>query len=141
MTGQGKLDANRPLFFRRRTIVYHKGQNRIRQSAVRQGDSKYLRTYKRDASGLTEEYEGVLYNLKDDLAETKDLAQSKPEKLQELKKGLEDWEAEMAETAAVFPTKKKTDLRGNENDSEMAAFSRSRCCNAWMLNRGSGEQY
>ena len=106
VTGEGEVDANRPLFFCRRTIVYLKGENGIRQSAVRQGDWKYLRTYKRDASGLTEEYEGVLYNPKDDLGETKDLAQSNPEKLQELERMLADWEAEMAETAAVFPSKK-----------------------------------
>jgi len=100
LTGQGELDANRPLFFRRRTVVYWKGQNRIRQSAVRQGDWKYLRTYR------GEKYEETLYNLKDDLGETKDLAQSNPEKLHELEKMLADWEAEMAETAAVFPAKK-----------------------------------
>jgi len=106
LTGEGELDADRPLFFRRRTIKYHKGENSIRQSAVRQGDWKYLRTYQRGPSGLTQEYEEALYNLKDDLAETKDLAQSNPEKLQELEKMLADWEAEMAETAAVFPAKK-----------------------------------
>ena len=106
LTGAGELNANRPLFFRRRTIVYWKGQNAIRQSAVRQGDWKYLRTYKRRPGGLTQEYEEALYNLADDLGETKDLAKANREKLQELEKMLAGWEAEMAETAAVFPTKK-----------------------------------
>jgi arylsulfatase A-like enzyme len=100
LTGEEELDANRPLFFRRRSIVYWKGQNAIRQSAVRQGDWKYLRTYRGD------KYQEALYNLEDDLAESVNLANSNPEKLQELQKRLNDWEAEMAETAAVFPVKK-----------------------------------
>ena len=48
----------------------------------------------------------IVLILADDLGETKDLAGSNPERLQELKKGLAGWEAEMAKTAAVFPAKK-----------------------------------
>ena len=65
-----------------------------------------MRTYQRGAAGQAQEYKDALYNLKDDLAESKNLARANPEKLQELQKRLNDWEAEMAETAAVFPTKK-----------------------------------
>jgi len=45
VSGTSKLDANRPLFFRRRQIRVRQNQNVIRQSAFRQGDWKYLRTY------------------------------------------------------------------------------------------------
>lgn len=96
LSGTGELDAERPLFFRRRTVVYWKGENMIRQSAVRQGDWKVLRTYKYG----TDEYREDLFNLADDLAESKNLAHSNPEKLQQLQKMLDGWEDEMAETAA-----------------------------------------
>jgi len=102
LTGKGKLDADRPLCFRRRKIKYSKGQNEISQSAVRLGDWKVLRTYQPG----TEKYKETLYNLADDLAESKDVARANPEKLQELQKMLNDWEANMSETAAVFPAEK-----------------------------------
>jgi arylsulfatase A-like enzyme len=107
LTGKAELNANRPLFFRRRTISLRKDQNVIRQSAVRQGDWKYLRTYsKRDSSKFT----ASLYNLKDDIAEEKNLSASSPEKLKALGNLLDEWELEMSKTAAPFapaPPKKK----------------------------------
>jgi hypothetical protein len=44
-TGKAELPADRPLFFRRRRVPVRQNQNAIRQSAVRQGDWKYLKTY------------------------------------------------------------------------------------------------
>ena len=99
LAGKTELSADRPLFFRRRNIKAHANQNVIRQSAVRQGDWKYLRTYNmRDNA----RFKAALYNLNDDIAEQKDLAASNPTKLKELGDLLEQWEAEMNKTAIPF---------------------------------------
>ncbi len=101
LTGKAKLQADRPIFFRRRNVVAWKGQNVIRQSAVRQGEWKYLRTYNiRDNS----KFAAALYNLNDDIAEENNLTSSHPEKIKELIDLLEQWELEMSKTAAPFPT-------------------------------------
>jgi len=107
LTGKEKLDAERPIFFRRRKVVAWKGENSIRQSAVRQGDWKYLRSYKLLGGGVysPDKYSEALYNLKDDIAEKNSLAESNPEKLKALCGLLEKWEADMAKTALPFPTK------------------------------------
>ena len=99
LTGNGELSADRPLFFRRRKVVAWQGVNYIRQSAVRKGDWKYLRTYKPVGS---DKYKAALYNLNDGIAEENDLAASYPEKLKAMSNLLEQWEAEMAETAEPF---------------------------------------
>ena len=52
LTGKRELAADRPLFFRRRVVSVRAGQNSIRQSAVRQGDWKYLRSYKFLGNGV-----------------------------------------------------------------------------------------
>jgi N-acetylgalactosamine-6-sulfatase len=99
LTGKAKLPVDRPLFFRRRTVKVRANQNDIRQSAVRQGEWKYLRTYsKRDNS----KFAAALYNLKDDIAEENDLAASNPEMLNAMSDLLEKWEAEMSKTAIPF---------------------------------------
>jgi len=95
------LTADRPLFFRRRTVKVRANQNDIRQSAVRQGDWKYLRTYsKRDNTKFT----AALYNLGDDIAEEIDLSASQKDKLQALSDQLDGWESEMSKTAIPFGT-------------------------------------
>jgi arylsulfatase A-like enzyme len=101
LTGKAELKADRPLFFRR---CKHQS---IRQSAVRQGDWKYLRSYKHLGGGMfsPDKYTEALYNLKDDIAEENNLAETNPEKLKALRELLEKWEAEMATTALPFPTK------------------------------------
>jgi arylsulfatase A-like enzyme len=107
LTGKAKLKTDRPLFFRRRTVVAWKGQNAIRQSAVRQGDWKYLRTYKPRG---TDRYQSALYQLSEDIAEENDLATTNPEKLEALSDLLDQWESEMSKTAIPFvtaPRKKK----------------------------------
>ncbi len=99
LTGESELAPDRPLFFRRRNIKVHANQNDIRQSAVRQGDWKYLRTYKGQSK---RKFTAALYNLKDDLAEEKNVKGSHPEKLQALSDLLDQWEAEMSKTAIPF---------------------------------------
>ena len=100
LIGEAQLQADRPLFFRRRNVVTWKGINLIRQSAVRVGDWKLLRTYNmRDNA----KYKTTLYNLKTDLEEQDDLSVSNPEKAKALSDLLDQWEKEMSETAAPFP--------------------------------------
>ena len=101
--GRSELAYDRPQFFRRRTVKVRSNQNQIRQSAVRQGDWKYLRTYK---TGDSDKYNSFLFNLKDDIGETRNLATERPEKVKALAKLLAQWEAEMAETAAPFAQSK-----------------------------------
>ena len=96
LKGERELPSNRPFFFRR----FKSAKGSYQQSAVRQGDWKYLRSY-----GGPEKYTEALYNLRSDIGETKDLARSAPEKLNALRRLLEKWELEMSKTAA--PTKKK----------------------------------
>ncbi len=108
MTGENALADDRPLFFRRRRVVSWKGENAIRQSAVRQGDWKLLRTYnQRDNS----KFKTALYHLKEDVAEEKDLAVAHPGKAKTLGQLLDQWEADTAKTAAPFeinaPVKRK----------------------------------
>jgi N-acetylgalactosamine-6-sulfatase len=101
LTGKAELEADRPLFFRR---CKHSS---IRQSAVRQGEWKYLRSYKHIGGGkFSEEYKEALHNLKDDIAEENNFAETNPEKLKALSDLLEQWEAEMRKTAAPFPSSK-----------------------------------
>lgn len=99
LTGEAKLPADRPLFFRRRNVTVWKNQNLIRQSAVRQGDWKYLRTYNMKDNS---KFSTALYNLKDDVAEEKNLAESHPEKMGSLSNLLDEWEAKTSETAIPF---------------------------------------
>jgi len=103
LTGKAELEPDRPLFFRRTK------RQTIRQSAVRIGDWKYLRSYKPvRGRGFSDEYREALYNLKDDIAEEKNLAVSDPEKLKALSDLLDQWELEMSKTAAPFPSSKAT---------------------------------
>ena len=79
-------------------------QNHVRQSAVRQGDWKYLRTYKPVGS---DKYQAVLYNLKKDLGETNDLAAKNPAKTKVLSDLLDQWEKQMSKTAEPMPAPSK----------------------------------
>ena len=72
--------------------------NYIRQSAIRQGEWKYVRTYKPG----TDKYRSALYNLSDDIAEENDLAASNPEMLNPMSDQLDRWEWERAQTAEPF---------------------------------------
>ena len=111
LTGREQLEAERAIFFRRRMVKARQRQDFIRQSAVRQGDWKYLRTYKFLGGGkFSDKYTASLYNLKEDIAEEKNLSASAPDKLKALGDLLDEWELEMSKTAALFipaPPKKK----------------------------------
>lgn len=103
LTGKAELPADRPIFFRRRVVAVSKGQNAIRQSAVRKGDWKLLRTYRPLGS---DRYQTALYNLKDDLGETTNLANANPDQVKRLNELLGEWEIDTAKTALPFPEPK-----------------------------------
>ena len=109
MTGAGDLSADRPLFFRRRNITVQLGENGIRQSAVRQGDWKYLRTYKPVGS---DRYQQALYLLSEDIGEENNLAGSHPERTEELSQLLDQWEEEVDATGLAFEDVPRVKKRG-----------------------------
>jgi len=104
LTGKAKPDPERPIFFRRRTINVPENRNEIRQSAVRQGDWKLLRTYRPSS---TAPYQSALYHLTDDIGETNNLIAEKPKQAKKLGDLLDQWENQMTATAEPFPTWKK----------------------------------
>ena len=114
LTGKAHMEAERAIFFRRRMVKVRQNENFIRQSAVRKGDWKYLRTYKYLSDGrFSDEFAPALYNLKEDIAEGRNLAASHPEKLQTLSDLLDGWEAEMSKTAAPFPQRVNSERKGS----------------------------
>ena len=103
LTGKTQPSPDRPLFFRRRIINVPQGQNSIRQSAVRQGDWKLLRTYHLQDNA---KFDTELYHLKTDIGETKNLSATHPEVVRSLTTLLVDWETETAATANTFSSEK-----------------------------------
>jgi len=100
LNGKIELSYDRPLFFRRRNVSVRESRNAIRQSAVRKGDWKYLRTYRPVGSG---KYQAALYNLKKDIGEKKNVAAAYPEVAKGMRDLLGQWEHEMSKTAEPFP--------------------------------------
>ena len=98
---EAQASETRPLFFRRRDIKFRKNLNSIRQSAVRQGAWKYLRSYKKNDN---EKYTATLFDLDNDIAEQNDISQASPDRFQAMSDLLENWEAEVAKTAQPFPS-------------------------------------
>ncbi len=60
--------------------VFHRYNDRYPHTAIRAGDYKLVKFWREDKL--------LLFNLKDDFRETRDLAQAHPEKAQELHKQL-----------------------------------------------------
>ena len=100
LLGEAQVSETRPLFFRRRDINFRQNLNSIRQSAVRQGAWKYLRSYKKN----NEKYTATLFDLDNDIAEQNDISQTSPERFQEMSDLLENWESKVAKTAQPFPS-------------------------------------
>jgi arylsulfatase A-like enzyme len=99
LEGTGQLPEDRPLFFRRRLVDNRKGDFFIRQSAVRKGDMKYIRSYQYLGGGkYSDQFKEELFNLKEDVSESKNLKTSAPEQLATLRGLFEAWETEMAST-------------------------------------------
>ena len=72
--------------------------NYLRQEAFRSGDWKLLRSFKHVGSKKwSAEHKDELFNLKDDLGETENLAEQMPEKLAAIKQAFDDWKANVVE--------------------------------------------
>jgi len=65
-------------------LVFHRYSDSYPHSAIRVGDYKLVKFWKRDKNLL-------LFNLKEDFGETKDLAGAMPKKTEELHKQLMDY--------------------------------------------------
>ena len=78
------------------------GWRRGSYRTIRQGDWKLL---------FRKGHPVRLYNLKDDIAEEKDLATASPEKMKELSALLDKWEEEMSKTAEPFRAAEKRKKR------------------------------
>ncbi len=90
-TGTGELKRE-SLFFHYPNYAFHK-RNRL-AGAIRKGEFKLIRNY--DDNSLE------LYNLKDDLGEKKNLAESDPARAQALRKELNQW---LKESGAQMPSR------------------------------------
>ena len=108
LTGKGELNE-RPLFWH--FPIYLEGGNKETQdpvfrtrpgSAVRLGDWKLIQYF--------ENNDIELYNLKEDISEKNNLAESNPEKVKELLEILENWREE---TNAPVPTELNPDFKSN----------------------------
>lgn len=96
LEGTGQLPADRPLFFRRRMVNNMKDEFFIHQSAVRAGDMKYIRSYQHLGGGkFSDKFKEELFNLKEDISETKNLKTSAQGQLDKLRDLFEAWEKEM----------------------------------------------
>jgi arylsulfatase A-like enzyme len=97
-------DLGERLLFWRRQIVSGKGEPAIRQSSVRHGDWVYLRTYDQVSKNppvSSSSYSEELFDLREDIAEAKNLLAAAPDRLNALRAALDDWEKQMATAAAA----------------------------------------
>jgi len=94
LTGQADIDSGRTFGWRRRDWGWQ--GNYLRQEAYRSGDWKLLRSYKFIGNRKwSAEHKDELFNLKDDLGETQNLATQMPEKYAAMKRGFDEWKAEV----------------------------------------------
>ena len=89
LKGEQKLDR-KSIYFHYPNYAFHK-KNRL-GSAVRSGKYKLIKFYDEDTVEL--------YDLENDIGESKDLADSMPEKAKELRSDLESW---LVKTKAGIP--------------------------------------
>lgn len=81
------------------------------QMAIRQGDWKLIR-YGRTEKIDDKETWPKLYNLKDDIGESKDMSATQPEKVKELEAAWAKWNAELPKPAGASGAQKKKDKKG-----------------------------
>src|SRR5262249_18051188 len=89
------------------------------QFAVRKGDWKLVQY---DNTGVH------LYNLKDDIGESKDLARKHPEVVKELRGGWEKWNAELAKPLWGQGKKEKMQARSGDGGGLALAGERNLWC-------------
>ena len=85
LTHNGKFD-NRDLFWH---FPHYHRQGYLPSGAIREGDYKLIEWYEK--SIYNEERAYSLYNIKEDMSETNDLAEQMPEKVKELAVKLKEW--------------------------------------------------
>ena len=91
-----KDDTPREFGWRRRDWGAH--GNYLRQEAYRSGDWKLLRSFKYVGNKKwSAEYKDELFYLKDDLAETENLADQMPDKYEAMKNAFDAWKANIVE--------------------------------------------
>ncbi|MCA9013131.1 MAG: sulfatase [Planctomycetaceae bacterium] len=71
-------------------LIFHRFSNAYRHTAIQQDDFKLIRFWKRDVPGVAIK-ELQLYNLRDDIGETQNLAANMPEKVRELERQMSDY--------------------------------------------------
>lgn len=91
--GESRLDR-KSIYFHYPNYAFHK-KNRM-GSAIRSGDYKLINFYDDDSAEL--------YNLEDDISESRDLSKEMPEKTQKLRRELETW---LKQTNASQPKRVK----------------------------------
>lgn len=89
-----KMKHSRPLFWH---FPHHRNNKMSMAAAVREGDWKLIYQF--------EDQQYSLFNLKEDIGETTNLARSHPEKAKQLRKKLEKWQQKVK---ANFPQKNKS---------------------------------
>jgi len=114
LTGQADIDSGRIFGWRRRDWS---GQgNYLRQEAYRSGDWKLLRSYKFIGDRKwSAEHKDELFNLKDDLGETQNLANQMPEKYAAMKKAFDEWKAEVVNQSPDFLIPRRDQLGSPAN--------------------------
>lgn len=114
LKGSGQIPEDRALFFRRRNTDSLKGESFIRQSAVRQGDMKYIRTYKHLGGGqFSDEFNEELFNLDEDISESQNLINSEPDQLATMRSLFEAWETEMDRAWVTIPEVKHSGFQSD----------------------------
>jgi arylsulfatase len=94
-----------------------------KQWAVRSGDWKLV--VANGGSGSPE-----LYNLADDMSESKDLASADPAKVAQLQKLFDAWNAEQAEPTAIDNPNKQAKKKGNAKKGTGKAAARKQAAKA-----------
>jgi len=87
LTGQGDInDKDRDLYWH---FPHYHRQGYLPSGAIREGDYKLIEWYEKSIYGEENAYS--LFNIKDDIGETNDLAAQMPEKVKELAAKLKEW--------------------------------------------------
>ena len=118
-----KNDAPREFGWRRRD--WGAQGNYLRQEAFRSGDWKLLRSFKYLGNKKwSAEHKDELFNLKDDVGETQNLANQMPEKYAAMKKAFNDWKANVVELEPdyLIPLRDQLGSPANPPDDIVMAF-------------------
>jgi arylsulfatase A len=114
----GNAVAGRTFGWRRRDWDEraHNRMNFLRQEAFRSGDWKLLRSYKYLGNQTwSSEYNDELFNLEDDIPETRNLASAMPEKYEAMKAALAAWKQDVVDLEPDYVIPVRDQLGSPEN--------------------------